>query len=77
MLPATALGGTVMRVFYTRYLTPQGVQQTLTALRTRLQIQKVFNYSAPAALVVRGSADQITKAEQLIQDSDQQAKATP
>lgn len=77
VLPVAAPGGSVIRVFYTRYLTPQGVQQTLTALRTRLQIQKVFNYSAPAALVVRGSADQITKAGQLIQDSDQQAKATP
>jgi hypothetical protein len=37
----------------------------------------VFNYSALSALVVRDSADQITKAEQLILAQDQLAQATP
>ena len=68
----------VVRVFYPPHIaTPQGIQETLTLLRTKLYIQKVFNYTALNALVVRGSADMITKAEQLINSQDQLAKATP
>lgn len=70
--------GNTIRVFYPPHITtPKGIQETLTLLRTKLSIMKVFNYTALSALVVRGSADQITKAEQLIQAQDQLAKATP
>jgi hypothetical protein len=46
-------------------------------LRTDLSIQKTFNHSSPAALVVRGSADQVAKAEQLMQTRDLASKSTP
>ena len=76
--PGFPASGNIIRVFYPPHIsTPKGLQETLTLLRTKLSIQKVFNYSALNALVVRGSADQITKAEQLIQAQDQLAKATP
>ncbi len=80
IMPAAAspLGGIVVRVFYPTHIAiPKGIQETLTMLRTKLSIQRVFNYSALPALVVRGTADQITKAEQLISAQDQLAKATP
>ena len=86
IMPKNQPGGNVIRVFYPAHInTPQETQQTLTAIRTKLQIQKVFNYTVPqlapphnpawVALTVRGTADQITKAEQLILDQDQLAKA--
>jgi type II secretory pathway component GspD/PulD (secretin) len=88
IMPKNWPDGGVIRVFYPAHInTPQQLQQTMTAIRTKLQIQKIFNYSAPqlapphspawVALVVRGTADQITKTEQLILDQDQVAKATP
>jgi len=65
-------GGNTVRVFYPDHMsTPQAMQQTLTALRMQLSIQKVFNYTALPALVVRGTPDMITKAEQLILARDQ------
>ncbi len=76
--PSFPASSNIIRVFYPPHIsTPKGIQETLTLLRTKLSIQKVFNYTALNALVVRGSADQITKAEQLIQAQDQLAKATP
>lgn len=61
----------VIHVFYPSNMnTPKQQQETLTALRTNLSIQKTFNLSKPSVLVVRGSADQVAKAEQLIQSRD-------
>lgn len=78
VIPANTPGGGIVRVFYPSHIdTPQAMQQTLTALRTKLFIQKVFNYTALPAIVVRDSADQIAKAEQLILVQDQLAKTTP
>jgi type II secretory pathway component GspD/PulD (secretin) len=77
-MPGNARVGDTVRVFYPTHIdTPAGIQQTITQLRTDLQIMKVFNRSSPTALVVRGSADQIAKAELLIQDRDQLSKAKP
>jgi type II secretory pathway component GspD/PulD (secretin) len=69
---------TVIRAFYPTYInTPQTLNETLTLLRTNLQVAKAFYNSKPAALIVRGSADQIAEADQLIQNSDQPSKSTP
>lgn len=78
-MPGNARAGdSFVRVFYPAHIDTQaGIQQTITQLRTDLQIMKVFNRSSPTALVVRGSADQIAKAELLIKDRDQPAKSTP
>jgi hypothetical protein len=74
IIPANSAVGNIVRVFYPAHLgTPQAMQQTLTALRTQLSIQKVFTYTALPALVVRGSSDQIAKSEQLIKEKDQPA----
>ena len=68
---------TVIRVFYPTYInTPQTLNQTLTLIRTNLQVQKAFDYSTPAALIVRGSANQVAKADSNT-NSDQPAKVTP
>jgi len=76
-VPPNGIGNSV-RVFYLAHInTPKGIQETLTMLRTKLSIQKVFNYSTLPALVVRGTADQITKAEQMINAQDQLAMTTP
>jgi uncharacterized MnhB-related membrane protein len=49
----------------------QNLSPTLTLVRQNLQIQKAFMKTAPPALIFRGTPDQITKAEQLIQQKDQ------
>jgi type II secretory pathway component GspD/PulD (secretin) len=66
----------IVRVFYLAHATAQlANQQILTALRNVVEIDKVFNYSSPAALVVRGSADEIAAAEWLIRSLDIPADA--
>ena len=49
----------------------QNLSPTLTLIRQNLQIQKAFMKTAPAALIFRGSPDQITKVEELIRQKDQ------
>jgi len=61
----------VIHVFYPTWLTtPKAVQETLALVRTSLPLRKVFNNSKPAAFIMRGPADQIAKADQLIQQAD-------
>jgi hypothetical protein len=77
-IPENLPNGNLIRVFYPANIsTPQKMQQTLTLLRTKLQIMKVFTYTSLPAVVVRGAADQIANAEQLIQEQDQLARTTP
>ncbi len=58
----------VMHVYYLNNPTsPAQVQEILGAIRTVLGIQRTFNNSTPPALTVRGSQDQVAKADQLIQ----------
>jgi len=67
-------GGAMIHVLYPANLRGPALMQTLTALRTDLNIQEAFLKTTPATLVVRGSADQVTKADQLIQTADKAAK---
>ena len=59
------------RVYYLAYATtPQSTQQILTALRTVVGIDKVFNFTGLSALAVRGTASDLAAAEWLIQSLD-------
>jgi hypothetical protein len=61
----------VVHVFYLRPATnAQGMNELLTELRTTTHIMKAFIRSAPPALVLRGTADQITTAGQIIELRD-------
>lgn len=73
-LSPTAPGGSMIHVLYPANLKGPGLIQTVTALRTSLNIREAFLKTTPATLVVRGSADQITKADQLIESADNAAK---
>jgi type II secretory pathway component GspD/PulD (secretin) len=67
-------GGSSLQVLYPANLKGTALQQTLTAVRSNVGIQKAFLKTSPATLVMRGSADQITKADQIVQTADNAAK---
>ena len=61
----------VVKVFYLSNVTgPQEMQEILTVLRTVVDVQKVFNYTAQNALIVRAEADTMALVEKLISDLD-------
>jgi len=61
----------VVRVFYlSNITTPQEMQEMLTVLRTVVDVQKVFSYTAQNALIVRAEADTMALVEKLISDLD-------
>ncbi|HVW11106.1 MAG TPA: hypothetical protein VHC90_21120 [Bryobacteraceae bacterium] len=61
----------VVKVFYLKNpTTAQEIQEMLTVLRTVFDIQKVFNYTAQNALVVRCDADTMALVEKEIADLD-------
>jgi general secretion pathway protein D len=61
----------VVKVFYLSNVTsPQEMQEILTVLRTVVDVQKVFSYTAQNALIVRAEADTMALVEKLIADLD-------
>jgi general secretion pathway protein D len=67
----TAFTEQVVKVFYlSNPTTAQETQEILTVLRTVVDVQKVFNYSAQNALVVRCDSDAMALVEKLIADLD-------
>ncbi|HVW86270.1 MAG TPA: secretin N-terminal domain-containing protein [Bryobacteraceae bacterium] len=61
----------VVKVFYLNNVTSaQEMQELLTVLRTVVDVQKVFNYTAQNALVVRAEADTMALVEKLVADLD-------
>jgi hypothetical protein len=61
----------VVHVFYLTHVTNvKGMNDLLTELRTTVHIMKAFVRSVPAALVLRGTADQIATAGQIIELRD-------
>jgi type II secretory pathway component GspD/PulD (secretin) len=66
-----AIGKDSASVIHVYYLanssTPQQIQEMLTVLRTVFGIQRTFSNSTPPAVTVRGSADQVAKVDQEIQ----------
>lgn len=61
----------VVRVFYIQNATSvQEFQEMATAIRSVIEIRRVFTYNAQRALVLRGTVDQVALAEKLIRDLD-------
>ena len=64
-------GASVARVFYLAHPSiPQHIQEILTTLRTVVQIQKIFNYTAVNALAIRGTAAELAASEFMIRSLD-------
>jgi hypothetical protein len=58
----------VVHVFYLSRLTSvEGMNRLITEIRRRSLIMKAFTRSVPAALVLRGTADQISMAGRMIE----------
>ena len=61
----------VVKVFYvTNATSVQEFQEIATAVRSVIELRRVFTYNAQKALLVRGTVDQVALAEKLIQDLD-------
>jgi hypothetical protein len=58
----TPTGDDVTRIFYVANATPQGLQTAVTAIRTEANVRRVFSTTAPSAVVVRGTSDQVRPA---------------
>lgn len=69
MIDQGGRGETAVRVLYLPYAsTIQEFQEATTMVRTIGQIQRVFTYNAPRAMVVRGTADQVAAADWMIHE---------
>jgi general secretion pathway protein D len=61
----------VVKVVYLRnVLTTQELTEIITAVRSAVDLQKVFPYSAQNAVIIRGEADKVALAEKIIADLD-------
>ena len=61
----------VVKVFYLKNVTTQQeIQEIVTAIRTVVELQKIFQYQAQNAVIVRGEADKVALAEKMIADLD-------
>lgn len=56
----------VTRIFYISNASPRGLQAALKAIRAEAKITRAFSTSAPSTVVVRGTADQVEAAAQVI-----------
>ena len=61
----------VVKVFYIKNATtPQELQEISTTVRSVTEIRRAFAYNSQFAIMLRGTADQISLAEKLIADLD-------
>lgn len=61
----------VVKVFYLSNATSvQEFQEIATAIRTVVEVRRVFTYNAQKAMIVRGTADQVALVEKLVHDLD-------
>jgi hypothetical protein len=66
----------VVRLFFMPNAgTVQSFQEVATTIRTITEIRRVFTYSTPRVLAVRGTADQVAATEFLVRELDQPADA--
>jgi type II secretory pathway component GspD/PulD (secretin) len=56
----------ITRIFFLTNASQEAMQTVLGAIRSEAKIRKVFNLTAPAAVVVRGTADQVEAAVQVM-----------
>ncbi len=65
---ASSEKGPILRILYLPENTStRGMQETLTIMRTVLDVQKIFNYSSQHALAIRGTAGELAADEWLLQ----------
>ena len=68
-------GENVVQVFYVKdAANVQDFQQIATQVRTTIKIRRVFTYNATMAMTLRGTADQIAAAGQMLKDRQVAAK---
>jgi general secretion pathway protein D len=61
----------VVKVFYLQnVLSTQELTEIIAAIRSAVDLQKVFPYSAQNAIIVRGEADKVALAEKIVADLD-------
>jgi general secretion pathway protein D len=61
----------VVKVFYLQnVLSTQELTEIISAIRSAVDLQKVFPYSAQNAIIVRGEADKVALAEKIVADLD-------
>jgi hypothetical protein len=61
----------LVRVFYLTHTdTARGVQEINKLIRTSANVHRVFFYSGSRAIALRGTVDQVVRAEQIIQEMD-------
>jgi type II secretory pathway component GspD/PulD (secretin) len=75
-IPASIAGGNVIGVYYTSNFSGKKLTAAVTLLRDNLQLNKTFMKTTPQTLIYRGTADQIAKAEQLIEQKDQPVESS-
>jgi hypothetical protein len=60
-------GGQIVQVAYVDAATPDGLSQTASQIRTDTKMASVFPLHAQKAVAMRGTADQLARAQQVIQ----------
>jgi hypothetical protein len=61
----------VVRVFFlTHAESPQRLQQIATGVRSTTEVKRIFTYTAPRAMTLRGTAAQIAMADKMIAELD-------
>ena len=60
-------GGQIVQVAFVNASTPQSLQETVSAIRTETKMQRVYPFQPQKAVAMRGTADQLAQAQQVIQ----------
>jgi hypothetical protein len=60
-------GNQMAQVAYLNAGTPEGLQETVSEIRSETKMQRVFPFNAQRAVAMRGTADQLAQAQQVIQ----------
>ena len=65
-------GSQVTQVAYVNAPTPQSLLETVDQIRSQTQMQRVFPFNPQRAVALRGTADQLARAQQVIQSRNGQ-----
>jgi hypothetical protein len=60
-------GGQMVQVAFVNAATPQSLQETVNTIRTDTKMQRVYPFQTQKAVAMRGTADQLAQAQQVIQ----------
>ena len=65
-------GNQVAQVSYVNAATPQSLEETVNEIRSQANMQRVFPFNPQRAVALRGTPDQLTLAQQVIQSRNGQ-----